>query len=209
MFTGIVEELGTVAESGDGFFRILASKVLGGTKVGDSIAVNGICLTVTSMDGSSFSADVMPETLRKTSLAFAKPGSHVDLERAAALGERIGGHIVSGHIDGTGVLRSMRPEGNAIWMEIDAEAEILKYIIERGSVTIDGISLTVVSVGSTSFTVSLIPHTREVTVLGEREAGDRVNIETDMIGRYVERFVHAAHSDTPEITKNFLLENGF
>lgn len=195
MFTGIVEEKGRVERinisGSSGTIRISASKVLEGTETGDSIAVNGICLTVTSLDGTGFTADVMAETVRRSSLDAVRAGTPVNLERAMAADGRFGGHIVSGHIDGTGTIRSMTREENAVWIRIEAAPGILRYIVEKGSVCIDGISLTVASVTDTYFEVSVIPHTLSVTVLGDKSPGDRVNIENDIIGKYVEKLMTA------------------
>ena len=165
MFTGIVEEVGQVKAIGNGTLQIQATKVLEDVKLGDSIAVNGICLTVTGFNSHSFQADVMPETIKRTSLGELKLGSPVNLERALTLSSRLGGHIVSGHIDGTGRIVSLKEDKNAILMKIQTDGAILRYIVEKGSVALDGISLTVTQVDSRDFTVSLIPHTRQVTNL--------------------------------------------
>ena len=182
MFTGIVEEVGTVQSLGNGCLTIRASRVLTDVQLGDSIAVNGVCLTVTHFDGGSFQADVMPETVRRTSLAELKPGSPVNLERALTLGTRLGGHIVSGHIDGVGKILSLVVEKNAILMKISADGAILRYIVEKGSVALDGISLTVAAVTGSDFTVSLIPHTRQATNLSHKQVDSLINIENDLIG---------------------------
>lgn len=193
MFTGIVEEVGCVKSlqlMGDsGSISIAASKVLEGTKPGDSIAVNGVCLTVTGMTDHGFEADVMAETIRRSSLSECKHGSLVNLERAMPCDGRFGGHIVSGHIDGVGKILDIQPEGNAIWYEIGASKKILQGIVEKGSIAMDGISLTVAKVTEQSFSVSVIPHTRAVTALMERSTGDFVNLETDMLGKYVQKFL--------------------
>ena len=193
MFTGIVEEIRTIAQvargSNSAVLTIRASKVLERTLVGDSIAVNGVCLTVTTMGTGSFTADVMHETLNRSSLASLRSGSRVNLERAMQLGGRLGGHIVSGHIDGTGRISSIRRDDNAIWYTISASPEILRYIVEKGSVAIDGISLTVAKVDERSFAISAIPHTVAVTVLADRREGDIVNLENDIIGKYVEKLM--------------------
>lgn len=219
MFTGIIEELGTVERIGGGSLVIGAKKVLTDVQVGDSISVNGICLTVTSFDSRHFTADVMPETVRRTSLAELRQGSPVNLERALTLSSRLGGHIVSGHIDGTGTIVSLKEEGNAILMKVAAEPAILRSIVEKGSVALDGISLTVAAVTDTDFTVSLIPHSREVTNLGTKKKGSRLNIENDIIGKYVEKMMQGAYLPEAEqkkekaaaskLTRAFLLENGF
>lgn len=217
MFTGIIEEVGTVQRIGGGSIAIAVEHVLGDAHVGDSIAVNGICLTVTSFDRHHFTADVMPETVRRTSLAELKKSSPVNLERALSLASRLGGHIVSGHIDGTGRIESLEKEGNALLLKVAAEPAILRGIVEKGSVALDGISLTVAAVTEADFTVSLIPHTREVTNLRGKKAGSLLNIETDVIGKYVEKMMQGACKEPggraepakKALTRAFLLENGF
>ena len=197
MFTGIIEELGTIKEipsaGGSGVISIAASKVLEGTKIGDSIAVNGICLTVTGLSPDGFTADVMPETVRRTSLSILKRGSYVNLERAMAADGRFGGHIVSGHIDGTGTIKELKKEKNATWVTVSAPVHILRLIVEKGSIAIDGISLTVAGVDDTSFKVSVIPHTSAETTLTLKKAGDPVNLETDIVGKYVEKLLGTAY----------------
>lgn len=207
MFTGIIEEIGTIKEIRSGMLKISASAVLDGTKVGDSIAVNGVCLTATSLDGNSFTADVMPETLRRSNLGTLHAGSKVNLERAAAVGSRLGGHIVSGHIDGTGKITEIKREQNAVWVTISAKSEILELIVKKGSIAIDGISLTVAEVTDKSFSVSLIPHTSEVTTLLTKRIGDIVNLENDIIGKYVKKLMDK--SESKGLTLEFLAENGF
>ena len=230
MFTGIIEEIGSVRHvisgSVSGEIRIGASKVLQGTKVGDSIAVNGVCLTVTRLLGDGFTADVMPETLRRTNLGRLGGGDPVNLERAMAADGRFGGHIVSGHIDGTGKITQMRPEGNAILVTITAPQEIMALIVEKGSVAIDGISLTVASATDDSFQVSVIPHTGEETILLKKRVGDAVNLENDVIGKYVQKLLgancgsggayggmetekQAQKQPQSKITMEFLAEHGF
>lgn len=210
MFTGIIEEVGRVARIGGGSLVIDCQKVLEDVHLGDSIAVNGVCLTVTHFDRSSFTADVMPETVRRTSLAELKKGSPVNLERALTLASRLGGHIVSGHIDGTGEIVKFADEGNAILMTVNAESALLRYIVEKGSVALDGISLTVASVTDHDFTVSLIPHTREVTNLGSKKLGSPINIETDVLGKYVEKMLGGSKAPAKStMTLDFLRENGF
>ncbi len=193
MFTGIVEELGTVARivRGSSYQRISINckKILEDIHLGDSIAVNGVCLTVVEFTGHGFSADMMNETFTRSSLGTLKPESYVDLERAMAADGRFGGHIVSGHIDGTGVIKSIRPDGNAVWFEIKSEKKILEGIVEKGSITIDGISLTVAAVGRDSFKVSIIPHTLKETVLGHKKNGDIVNLENDVVGKYIKKLL--------------------
>ena len=214
MFTGIVEEVGQVKAIGNGTLQIQATKVLEDVKLGDSIAVNGICLTVTGFNSHSFQADVMPETIKRTSLGELKLGSPVNLERALTLSSRLGGHIVSGHIDGTGRIVSLKEDKNAILMKIQADGAILRYIVEKGSVALDGISLTVAQVGTRDFTVSLIPHTRQVTNLSAKAEGSLINIENDVVGKYVAKLLQPADESVEvaaqsSITMDFLKENGF
>lgn len=188
MFTGLIEEQGRVlTPPRNGKLSLAASKVTEGLALGDSIAVNGVCLTVSAFSGQRFTADVMPETLHRSNLGELRTGSLVNLERALPATGRFGGHFVSGHIDGVGSLLSVRPEGNALIFSIRAAPELLRGIVEKGSVAIDGISLTVVEVTETLFSVSVIPHTAAVTTLAGKRPGDRLNLETDMIGKYVLR----------------------
>lgn len=193
MFTGIIEEVGTIKSISnlgrETRIVIQASKILMNTAIGDSIAVNGICLTVTDMADDNFTADVMPETLRRSNLANLSPRSQVNLERALKLSSRLGGHIVSGHIDGTGVLLSAAKEQNAIVMRIRADANLLRYMVEKGSVALDGVSLTLVSAGFSEFAVSIIPHSAKSTIISSYKPGDPINIECDLIGKYVERLL--------------------
>ena len=193
MFTGIVEETGIVdgleLNSNSALIKIRAEKVLEGTKNGDSIAVNGVCLTVTDIKGSTFTADVMAETMRRTNLGSLKKGQKVNLERAMAADGRFGGHIVSGHIDGTGVISKIQDEQNARWIHIKAPAGILRLIVQKGSIAIDGISLTVAYLDDESFAVSLIPHTQKETTLATKKTGDTVNLENDIIAKYAERLL--------------------
>lgn len=207
MFTGIIEEVGRIKNIGGGKITIAAKKVLEDINIGDSIAVNGICLTATTFDASTFTADIMPETVRRTSLFAAKSEDAVNLERALTPSTRMGGHIVSGHIDGAGEIVSLAEDKNAVLMKIKADNKILRHIVEKGSVALDGISLTVASVGANDFTVSLIPHTREITNLSDKKIGGVINIETDIIGKYVEKLMQKR--DSRNITKDFLFENGF
>jgi riboflavin synthase len=218
MFTGIIEELGVVANikrSGESFvLTIDAQKILKDVHLGDSISVNGVCLTVTSFTNSQFTVDVMPETVKASSLQSLKRGSKVNLERAMAAGGRFGGHFVSGHIDGTGVIKSKRPIENAVYFEIEASQEILKYVIERGSIAVDGTSLTVFGVTDNAFTLSLIPHTLTESIIGLKESGDIVNLECDMIGKYVGHFLTSRQNTGSKknqsgISASFLEENGF
>lgn len=193
MFTGIIEEIGRIRRlslsGSSGEITIAAHKVLRGTRIGDSIAVNGICLTVTHITADSFTADVMAETVRRSSLSGAGSGDPVNLERAMPADGRFGGHFVSGHVDGTGVIRSMRRDENAVWVRVSAPEKLLKYIAEKGSIAIDGISLTVAEVDGDGFQVSIIPHTGEETILLGKRAGDPVNLETDIIAKYVEKML--------------------
>lgn len=215
MFTGIVEEKGIIRSlninGSSGTIRIESRKVLEGTSIGDSIAVNGICLTVTSMGDGFFTADVMAETVRRSSLGILSQGSEVNLERAMAANGRFGGHIVSGHIDGTGTVRSLVREENAIWVTIETPPEILKYIVHKGSICIDGISLTVASVGSDNFKVSVIPHTGSETTLLSKRPGSPVNLENDIIAKYVERLMNYKEEEnniSSGITMDMLAELG-
>lgn len=193
MFTGIIEEMGRIRSislmGNSGKISIGARKVLQGTKTGDSIAVNGVCLTVVSLQRDGFTADVMAETVRRSNLGGLHPGDRVNLERAMAAGGRFGGHLVSGHIDGTGIITSLKKEENAVWVTIETVRDILRLIIEKGSVCIDGISLTVAAVTESDFQVSVIPHTGEETTLLNKTPGDKVNLENDVVGKYVERLL--------------------
>jgi len=215
MFTGIVEETGTVKSismaGSSGTIVIEAKKVLENTQIGDSIAVNGICLTVTSMTANSFSADVMAETVRRSSLSECRSKDKVNLERAMAADGRFGGHIVSGHIDGTGTIVSLKREENAVWVKIKTTPGIMKYIVEKGSICIDGISLTVAKVAENDFSVSVIPHTGEETTLLKKKAGDTVNLENDIVGKYIERFMRFGNAPKKEestLTMDMLREFG-
>ena len=193
MFTGIVEEIGTIRsvtkDSKRFVLDIGCSRVLEGTKEGDSIAVNGVCLTVTTLHMGGFTADVMPETAHRSNISRMSGGTRVNLERAMAADGRFGGHIVSGHIDGTGQIESMRREENAVWVTIACTDKILDLIVEKGSICIDGISLTVAAVTKRNFSVSVIPHTGEETTLLKKKAGDPVNLENDIVGKYIQKFV--------------------
>ena len=220
MFTGIVEEIGTVRSLRRGahsaVLEIACSTVLSDTHVGDSICTNGVCLTVTDFGRGSFKADVMHETLDRSGLGSLAPGSRVNLERAMAANGRFGGHIVSGHIDGTGTISSIKRDDNAVWFTIATTPDVLRYIVEKGSIAIDGISLTVARVSQKDFAVSTIPHTNAITTLGDRKTGDTVNLETDIIGRYVDKLMRLGAPDAQEpapapagITAAFLAANGF
>lgn len=216
MFTGIIEEIGRVRHviSGctSGQISIQADTILENTRPGDSIAVNGVCLTAAKLLPDGFIADVMPETLRRTNLGALCTGSRVNLERALAADGRFGGHIVSGHIDGTGTIRTVRREENAVWLTVEAAPDILNLIVEKGSVAIDGVSLTVAGLTEQSFRVSLIPHTGGHTTLLTKKAGDPVNLENDIIGKYVQRLITGpVPAPLPEsrITEDFLRKHGF
>ena len=227
MFTGIIEEVGVIRSVRMGaksaVITIQADKVMEDIHIGDSIAANGVCLTVTSFDKNTYSVDIMHESLKRTNLASMKAGSRVNLERAMAADGRFGGHIVAGHVDGTGRITSMEKDDNAVWIYVDTEPAVLKYIVDKGSIAIDGISLTVARVDDKSFAVSVIPHTAAHTTLLEKKPGDTVNLETDMIGKYVEkllRYEEPAQAGNREnrpgqisgqsgITMEFLAKNGF
>ena len=215
MFTGIIEELGTVERVTRGrvsaVIAIRAEHILSDLKIGDSVAVNGVCLTATGLTGRGFTADVMHETLDRSSLAGLGPGSRVNLERAMAANGRFGGHIVAGHVDGVGTIAAIEQDDNAIWFTITAPAQVLRYVVEKGSIAIDGISLTVARVETDRFAVSVIPHTAAVTLLGQRRTGDRVNLESDLVGKYVERLLRPAPEEKGQsrLTMEFLTQHGF
>ena len=219
MFTGLIEEMGTIQGIQRGsrscVLTIGCKTVLEGSKIGDSIAVNGVCLTVTEIGSSYFTADAMPETLNRSSLGELSPGSSVNLERAMPADGRFGGHIVSGHIDGTGTITQIRADDNAVWYTVAAGGEILRYIVEKGSITIDGISLTVAAVSERDFQVSIIPHTQKVTSLREKKQGSIVNLECDIIGKYVEKLLQPYQAPESQnktqstLTEEFLREHGF
>lgn len=213
MFTGIVEELGEVSAMARGrdsmVLTIKAKTIMSDLKLGDSVSTNGVCLTVTEKGSDYYKADVMHETMNRSSLGKLKPGSHVNLERAMSAEGRFGGHIVSGHIDGTGSITSIKKDDNAVWYTIDAPENIMRYIIEKGSIAIDGISLTVAKVTDKDFSVSIIPHTIKETTLGEKKIGDIVNLENDLIGKYVEKLITISPKKSGNIDKEFLLRNGY
>lgn len=212
MFTGIIEEVGHVKSLHRGAksftLEVEASKVMEGTQVGDSIATNGVCLTVTSLTGHGFTADVMPETVQRTALGELTAGSPVNLERALSLQTRLGGHIVSGHIDGTGRISDRRQDDTALWLTVECDSRLLRYIIEKGSITIQGVSLTVARVDDRSFAVSLIPHTQAATTLHQARIGDRVNLENDIIAKYVEKLFGKNNDPNSGIMEK-LARNGF
>lgn len=219
MFTGLVEEVGKmkgIKKQGEAMRLVIgASLVTEGVLLGDSISVNGVCLTVTSFDSTSFSADVMPETYRKSNLCELRTGERVNLERAMQAGGRFGGHIVQGHIDGTGKIINRETDANAVVFKVQLdEGDLLRYVIPKGSITIDGISLTVVDTASNTFTVSIIPHTLAQTALQHKHAGDSVNIENDVIGKYVDHLLHFKQPESSarkesKLSTSFLMENGF
>lgn len=212
MFTGIIEDIGTVkaVNSGRNSMQLTVSskKIVEDVHLGDSIAVNGICLTVISFTNDSFTVDVMPESVKATSIQDVKVGSPVNLERAMSANGRFGGHFVTGHIDGTGTILRKRPEENAVYYDIKINAELSRYCIPKGSVAIDGTSLTIFGISDDILTVSLIPHTLEITLLGRKKVGDIVNIENDMLGKYVLHQVQNQQSKS-NITEQLLRQNGF
>ncbi len=216
MFTGIIEEVGTVAavqkNAKSARLTIRGSLIFDDVKLGDSVAVNGVCLTVTEFGNNLFTADVMNETLGRSNLGDLRAGSDVNLERAMRADGRFGGHIVSGHIDGTGVITGMERDDNAVWVTVTAPPGILKYIMEKGSIAIDGISLTVARVSEHSFAVSVIPHTGRETILLGKRIGSTVNLENDVIGKYVGRLLAYPESEAPrksKLTQEFLINAGF
>ncbi len=210
MFTGIIEEKGKIENITPGAkscrLTISGNVIFDDLKLGDSVAVNGVCLTVTKLLSNTFEADVMAETMRRTAMATLKKGSAVNLERAMQLNGRFGGHIVSGHIDGVGTVINKITEDNAVLVTISADSNIMKYIIFKGSVTLDGISLTVADAKHDRFTVSIIPHTAKETTLLDKNTGDKINIECDIVGKYIEKFLSKSEKG---ITMDFLKENGF
>ena len=215
MFTGIIEEMGVVKAAGKTLHgtsvTILAKTVLDGLKVGDSVTMNGVCLTVVGCDSLEMKADISPETLKVTTLGILKAGDPVNLERAMRLGDRLGGHLVTGHVDGIGTIRSRAQDADAIQITVEASSDILRYCVPKGSITVDGISLTVNEVTDRSFRVTVIPHTAKVTTLGVKQAGDTVNLETDLIGRYVERLFpgqQAGGRPDVKIDRDYLQKRG-
>ena len=230
MFTGLVASLGTVERLAEGStscrLTVRAPQLLSGVKIGDSIAVNGVCLTVVHLRGDTFTADVMPETVRRTTLHLLQPGDRVNLEKALRPTDGLDGHIVQGHVEGVGTIQQIISEGNARVYRIQAPGELLRYIVEKGSIAVDGISLTVTETDDSGFGVSLIPHTAKMTTLGYKSAGDAVNLETDILARYVEKMlaidkkgngfagrhkpgVAENNNSEPELTEAFLLRHGF
>lgn len=220
MFTGLIEEIGILRGVSSGgemmVLNIGASLIMSDLKIGDSVAVNGVCLTATSISEHSFTVDVMPQTYRNSNLRELRSGSRMNLERAMAAGGRFGGHIVQGHVDGTGEIRSVKRDQNAVVFEITPDkGSLFKYIIPKGSITLDGISLTVVSTSSSAFTVSIIPHTLGETVLNHKRPGDSINIECDVLGKYVNHLLHyrgdggGQEESSSRISRDFLAANGF
>jgi riboflavin synthase len=206
MFTGIIEEIGRVTVATSNKMTVAAGRVLEGMELGGSISVNGACLTVTRFSQDAFTVDIMPETIKRTSIGLLKVGDRVNLERPLTLNKPLGGHLVQGHIDGSGMITSVIRQGEASIISIEAPPDVMRYIVEKGFVAVDGISLTVVLLGKVSFTVSIVEHTLRNTVLGSRKKGDTVNIEVDIIAKYVERF---SRKDDAGITLDFLKEQGF
>lgn len=215
MFTGIIEEVGKIERIQNGshsaVLHIQAQKILDDLKIGDSVAVNGVCLTVTSFHKQGFSADVMHETLNRSALALLQTGSRVNLERAMPVDGRFGGHIVAGHVDGMGKVMRIEQDDNAVWYTVQAAESVMKYIVEKGSIAIDGISLTVAKVETAYFSISAIPHTVRETTLKERRIGDAVNLETDIIGKYVEKLLcpKAVFQPNGGLTREFLAKYGY
>ncbi|WP_203247193.1 riboflavin synthase [Sporosarcina beigongshangi] len=214
MFTGIIEEIGTVSAvrpaTNSLQLSIRCSKVLSDVKKGDSIAVNGVCLTVSHFSSNQFTADVMPETVKATTLQALRAGSPVNLERAMAADGRFGGHLVSGHVDGTGEIISIRQKENAVYVEINVDANLLKYFIPKGSVTVDGTSLTVFGVTDKGFIISLIPVTQDDSIISRKRTGDRVNVECDMLAKYIERLMTTNKENSAGgLTMDTLITSGF
>ena len=205
MFTGIVEETGTLKAMSSSRLTISAARVLEGTKPGDSMAVNGACLTVSSIDAASFSVDIMPETLKRTNLGLLHPGSTVNLERPLLVGGRLGGHLVQGHVDATGKVISLIPEGVAVIARFAVPPEVLRYVVEKGFIAVDGVSLTVTGYDKTSLSVSLVAYTLKNTILGTKRVGDLVNLEVDIIAKYVGKCGEGPGG----LTLDFLNEHGF
>lgn len=213
MFTGIIEEIGVVKERRDGShsctLTVRCEKILEGTKIGDSIAVNGTCLTVTKLNADSFDVDVTPETMRRTAFSIVRVGSKLNLERALRIGDRLGGHLVSGHVDFVGKLIKKEQEGNAVNLTFSVPEQWMKYILAKGSIAIDGVSLTIAKKQSNSFFVSLIPHTGEMTILLLKQIGDPVNIECDCIGKYIEQLIGHNTSSSIGVTMDTLIAGGY
>lgn len=213
MFTGLVEEVGKIKHLNSGgkasILTIQGNKILEDLKIGDSVAVNGVCLTVTQITGSNFSADVMNETLKSSSLGHLNQGSKVSLERAMSVNGRFGGHFVSGHIDGVGQIVHIKKDDNAVWFTLKTETEIARYIVKKGSIAMDGVSLTVAKIEGNTFSISMIPHTFAVTHFAEKKVLDYVNLESDVIGKYVEKLLGFEKPTSSEITREFLQKFGY
>lgn len=208
MFTGIVEEIGAVRRATSTALVIAAHRVLADLALGHSLAVNGVCLTVTERGADSCAVEVMPETLRRSNLGLLRPGDHVNLERALSPAGRFGGHFVQGHIDGTGQVVALRPEGAALLVRVEAPPSVMRYVVEKGFIAVDGVSLTVVAVDERSFSVSLVGFTQQSVVLPRRRPGEAVNLEVDILGKYVERFVQGTVPRATGVTEQFLAEHG-
>ena len=214
MFTGLIEEKGTIEsltkKGNSAQITIKAEEVLKTAKIGDSISTNGVCLTVTEKTSKTFTVDVMPETMNRSNLRNLKYGSTVNLERALKVGDTLDGHMVSGHVDGVGIVSDYRKDDNAVWMSVKADKNVLKYVVEKGSIAIDGTSLTVAYVDDRSFKVSIIPHTGESTTLLDKKVGDEVNLECDMVGKYIEKLISFKEENKDQgINTEFLKNNGF
>jgi len=206
VFTGIIEEIGRVVSTAPGSMVIAARQVLTGANLGSSMAVNGACLTVTGFNSTTFTIDVMPETLKRTNLGRLRPGDPVNLERPLALGGQLGGHLVQGHVDATGQVVSITPEGEALLVRFSAPPEVMRFTVSKGFIAVDGVSLTIVDKEGSSFRVSVVDYTRRNTTLGSRKVGDLVNLEVDIIAKYVAEF---SQVKTAGITEDFLQEHGF
>ena len=206
MFSGIVEETGIIRDITGGGFSIQAQAIFEELKLGDSVAVNGVCLTVNEIKGNVFSVNVMPETLRRSNLGDLKHGATVNLERALTFAGRMGGHLVQGHIDATGTVSRIGREGEAVLMTVAAPPEVMRYVVDKGFIAVDGLSLTVMNKTPESFTVSLVQFSRSHTTIGNKKSGDRVNLEADIIAKYVENFVANREG---RINTDFLAEHGF
>ena len=213
MFTGIIEEIGVVNDvhrtSQGAVLNVGASEVLTDSKVGDSVAIDGVCLTMTQVDSARFTADISAETLRRTTLGSRSRGDGVNLERSLQLNSRLGGHIVLGHVDDVGVISGWRDEGDSSMMRVSASPDVMRYVVFKGSICVDGISLTVANLSEAEFEIALIPHTKQVTTIGEKRVGDRVNIEVDLLGRYVEKLLGEQSQRPRSVDLAVLKSHGF